>query len=110
MKEYYGINQRNKMELLKKLREEQKRYRDWLLTQAPEEILKHTCEYTAREDIVLSMEDLAITGEQAELLLSLQSPLEDLCKDYQKMDTGNTDIILNCLENRLSDIRKRRGD
>ncbi len=32
-------------------------YRAWLLSQPPEEILKHTYEYTVREDILMSLEN-----------------------------------------------------
>lgn len=41
-------------QLYNKMKAEQDSYRSWILCQAPEEILKHTYEYTVREDIVLS--------------------------------------------------------
>ena len=40
---------------------EQDKYRDWLKSQPPEEILHHTYEYTVREDIVMAMEELELT-------------------------------------------------
>lgn len=39
--------------LYDKMKAEQDKYRDWLLSQPPEEILNHTYEYTMREDIVM---------------------------------------------------------
>ena len=38
-------------QLYDKMKAEQDKYRDWLLSQPPEEILNHTYEYTMREDI-----------------------------------------------------------
>lgn len=37
--------------LYDKMKAEQDKYRDWLLSQPPEEILNHTYEYTMREDM-----------------------------------------------------------
>lgn len=42
--------------LYKKVFAEQEKYREWLLSQPPNEILNHCYEYTVREDIVLALE------------------------------------------------------
>ena len=44
--------------LFEKMSDEQDKFRDWLKSQPPEEILHHTYEYTVREDIVMAMEEL----------------------------------------------------
>lgn len=44
--------------LYDKMKAEQDKYKDWLLSQPPEEILNHTYEYTMREDIVMCMEEM----------------------------------------------------
>lgn len=44
--------------LYNKMAQEQETYRAWLLKQPPEEILRHTYEYTVREDILMAMEEL----------------------------------------------------
>ena len=41
--------------LYEKMATEQEKYRDWLKSQPPEEILHHTYEYTVREDIVMAV-------------------------------------------------------
>ena len=51
--------------LYEKMAAEQDKYRDWLKSQPPEEILNHTYEYTVREDIVMAMEELELTDAQA---------------------------------------------
>ena len=43
--------------LYEKMAAEQDKFRDWLKSQPPEEILKHTYEYTVREDILMAMEE-----------------------------------------------------
>ena len=42
--------------LYEKMATEQEKYRDWLKSQPPEEILHHTYEYTVREDVLMSLE------------------------------------------------------
>ena len=43
--------------LLDKMREEQATYRSWLIRQPPEEILKHTFEFTVRADILAAVHE-----------------------------------------------------
>ena len=49
-------NEELNTELYKKLFAEQEKFKGWLLTQPPSEILNHAYEYVMREDIVLAME------------------------------------------------------
>ena len=42
--------------LYEKMKAEQDKYRDWLASQEPSEILNHTYEYTMREDIVMCIQ------------------------------------------------------
>ena len=71
------------MALYEKMAAEQDKYRDWLKSQPPEEILHHTYEYTIREDIVMAMEELELTDAQAEALLESPSPLEDVYRYFE---------------------------
>ena len=68
--------------LYEKMAAEQDKYRDWLKSQPPEEILHHTYEYTVREDIVMAMED------------------------FEKLETGYMDVIRDSIENRADDVCK----
>ena len=45
--------------LYEKMSDEQDKFRDWLKSQPPEEILHHTYEYTVREDIWQTVADRA---------------------------------------------------
>ena len=77
--------------LYEKMAAEQDKYRDWLKSQPPEEILHHTYEYTVREDIVMAMEDLELTDAQAQALLDSPTPLADVYRHFE-----NRDICPNC--------------
>ena len=79
--------------LYEKMATEQEKYRDWLKSQPPEEILHHTYEYTVREDIVMAMEELELTDAQAQALLESSSPLADVYRYFEKLETGHMDVI-----------------
>lgn len=44
---------------------EMKKFTDWLLTQPPEEILKHAYVYSVKQDILLELDSIDLTAEQA---------------------------------------------
>ena len=50
--------------LYEKMAAEQDKFRDWLKSQPPEEVLNHAYEYTIREDIVMAMEELELTRSE----------------------------------------------
>lgn len=61
--------------LYKKVFAEQEQYREWLLSQPPDEILNHCYEYTVREDIVLALEEYDLSDKQCKALLNRPVPL-----------------------------------
>ena len=74
--------------LFEKMTAEQDKFRDWLKSQSPEEVLNHAYEYTIREDIVMAMEELELTDAQAQALLDSPSPLADVYRYFEKLETG----------------------
>lgn len=90
--------------LYEKMFEEQAKYRGWLLTQPPEEILNHTYEYTVREDILMSLENNDISDEQAAALLKSSSPLDDVFREFEKLETGYMDTVLECITDRADSV------
>lgn len=90
--------------LCKKMRTEQEVCRSWLLSQSPEEILNHTLEYSTREDILMAMEFLNLSGKQMAALLSSPSPLADLYKDFSNMTTDYMEDLQSCIEDRVDSI------
>ena len=74
--------------LYQKMFAEQEKYKAWLLSLSPAEILNHAYEYTSREDILLSLEENDLTRAQATALLKSPGPLADIFKDWEKRETG----------------------
>ena len=69
------MNEALQQSLYDKLSREQDKYRDWLKGQPPEEILHHSYEYTVREDILMSMEELTLSEAETRALLLSPSPM-----------------------------------
>ena len=93
--------------LYDKMKAEQDKYRDWLLSQLPEEILNHTYEYTMREDIVMCMEELELSPQQAKALLRSPCPLDDVYKEFKDREVEHMDTIRDSIETRANDVLKR---
>ena len=72
--------------LYERMTAEQDKFRKWLLSQPPDEILNHAYEYSVREDVLIILEDIALDGRDARALLNSPSPLADIYKDWQKRD------------------------
>ena len=60
--------------LYEKMAAEQDKFRDWLKSQPPEEILHHAYEYTVREDILMAMEELELPDAQAKRAAGVAVP------------------------------------
>ena len=86
--------------LYEKMAAEQDKFRDWLKSQPPEEILKHTYEYTVREDILMAMEELDLPQSRAAALLASPSPLADVYKEFADRETSYMDVVRNSIEQR----------
>lgn len=86
---------------------EQEKYRDWLLSQPPAEILNHTYEYTMREDMLMSLESHDLTDKQAKALLKSTCPLGDIFKEWENRETDHMDNIRDTIENRANVVIQR---
>lgn len=97
-------------ELYDKMKAEQDKYRDWLLSQEPSEILNHTYEYTMREDIVMAMEDLELSPKRAKALLKSPCPLSDVYEEFKDRETEHMDTIRDSIESRADIVLKREAE
>ena len=86
--------------LYEKMFAEQEKYRDWLLTQPPEEILNHTYEYTVREDILMSLEFHDLPDAEVRALLKSPTPLADVFLEWDNRENGYMDDIWETVESR----------
>ena len=95
-------------QLYNKMRAEQDSYRNWILCQSPEEILKHTYEYTVREDIVICMEDLELDAERAKALLRSTCPLSDVFHEFRDRETGHMEELRDSIETEAGNSLQRQ--
>ena len=96
--------------LYEKMAAEQDKFRDWLKSQPPAEVLNYAYESTVREDIVIAMEELELTDAQAQALLDLPTPLADVYRHFERLETGYMDVIRDSIENRADDVCKARAE
>ena len=70
--------------LYEKMKAEQDKYRDWLLTQEPAEILNHTYEYPC--------------------------PLDDVYEEFKDREVEHMDTIRDSIETRADQVIKRENE
>lgn len=92
--------------LYEKMKAEQKQYREWLLTQPPDEILNHTYEYTMRQDILIAMEEQRLSDKQAQALLKSPCPLADVYKHFRNQEHGHMEQIRSAIETRANKVMR----
>ena len=96
--------------LYERMKEEQDHYKEWLLSQPPDEILNHAYEYSVREDVLASLEDVDLDGKDARALLKSPSPLADIYKDWQKRDPTYMEDIRDTILDRARVIIQREKE
>ena len=89
------MNEALQQSLYDKLSREQDKYRDWLKGQPPEEILHHSYEYTVREDILMSMEELTLSEAETRALLLSPSPMAILYNKFSVFYVGKVCFVSN---------------
>ncbi len=87
---------------------EQEKFKEWLLSQPPEEILHHAYEYALREDILLSLEYNDLTDSQARALLKSEDILSDAFKDFEKKETGYMEDVCEMVKSRANILPERQ--
>ena len=102
-----NMNEALQQSLYDKLSREQDKYRDWLKCQPPEEILHHSYEYTVREDILMSMEELTLSEAETRALLLSPSPMAILYDKFSDLETGYMDTIRDSVEATAKDEAKK---
>lgn len=94
-----------KKQLMKKAEKEQSIYREWLLSQEPEEILNHTYEYTMREDILLKLDEMEFDETQLKELLKVPDLMDSIYQKYTKFDTEYMELIEESVRQQARPIR-----
>ena len=73
--------------LYQRMTAEQEQYRNWLLGQPPDEILRHASEYTVRADVLYALDGSELTNGQLKALLKSSRPLADIFDAWQNWDS-----------------------
>ena len=89
------------MALLGKMQEEQGTFRAQLLSQTPEEVLKHAFEYSAREGILSMMQWRTLDEPSYMALLASPAPLAALYAQYHDMDSEREDFLRECIDTKI---------
>ena len=97
-------NEKLNQQLYEKMSADQDKYRDWLTSQPPEEILNHAYEYSVREDILMAVEDMSLPADKVQALLSSNAPLDEIYNDFSQIEGDHMDIIRGCIETRANDL------
>lgn len=84
--------------LYRKIETEQERFKEWLLTLPPEQILGHCYEFTVRENILIAMENNDLPLKSATALLESKDVISEVYETYQKREVGEVTIAWECIE------------
>ena len=84
--------------LYKKMFDEQESFKAQLRDASPQEIMYNAYELVIREDILLSMEENALSSEQARVLLKSDHPLGDLFLKWESRESGHMNEIREIIE------------
>ena len=84
--------------LYEKMAAEQDKYRDWLKSQPPAEVLNHAYEYTVREDILVSLEYNDLEDSQARALLKSGKPLKQIFERWEDKETSHRENIWDTVQ------------
>lgn len=95
-------------QLTDKMTAEFNSFRDWLLTQPPEEILNHAYEYSTKQDIMLNVADADLSPGQTETLLRSPCPLEDVYHDFTHLDNTERNYALYQIVEQRADIEMEK--
>ena len=84
--------------LYKEMFAEQKDYKDWLLSQPAEVILRNAYDYVMREDILLSLEYNDLSDRYATVLLNMDKPLAAVFSKLEHSDSSHMEHVWECVE------------
>ena len=97
-------NEEMMRQLYERMAAEQQKYKAWLLEQPPNVILDNACKFTVREDIVMAMEELELTDAQAAALLRSRTPLADVYRAWERVETRRMDDVRDVIEARANAV------
>ena len=82
----------------------QERFKAYLLTVSPHEVLEQAYEYVCREDILLALENNDLSSKQAMALMKSDTPLADVFQKREEWETGHMDDVWACVESTANGV------
>ena len=93
-------------QLYQKMADEQAAYREYLLSLQPDEILGNAYEYATREDVLMALENDALSRKQAAALLKSEKPLEAVYRHHEAHGRSRMEDIWNSVEAKANAIMR----
>ena len=90
--------------LYHKMFAEQERFKAYLLTVSPHEVLQQAYEYVCREDVLLALENNDLSSKQAMALMKSDTPLADVFQKWEEWETGHMDDVWACVESKANAV------
>ncbi len=90
--------------LYKKMFAEQEVFKEKLLSMSPKEVLEHSYEYLAREDLLLNLECNDLSARQCQALLRLKDTLASLYQRWLKIEDSRMEEIREMTEAYADDL------
>ena len=94
--------------LYKKMFAEQEKYKEWLETQSPGTVMLNSYEYTAREDLLLSLEYYDLPDELAKALLESDTPLKEAYEAFHQRESNYLEEVFSCLESAAASLIREK--
>lgn len=106
-------NEELNFNLYTKMRQEFDSFRDSLMGQPAEEILKSAYEFAAKEDILYCVQENEFSDKQCKALIKLEKPLDAVFRHYEKYGRSRMPDLYDAVDAKANaqlrkEIRKRR--
>jgi len=94
--------------LYHKMYAEQERFKAYLMSTTPHEVLELAYEYVCREDILLCLENNDLSARHAEALIKSDTPLSDVFAKWESWDNKQMRHILECAEHCANEVLRAK--
>lgn len=95
-------NEELNVNLCTKMRREFESFRDSLMRQPAEEILRSAYEYAAKEDILYCVQENEFSAKQCKALMKLEKPLDAVFQHYEKHSRSRMPDLYDAVEGKAN--------
>lgn len=95
--------------LYDKISKEQEQYIAWLKTQPPEIILENAYEFTVRDYVLETVNDIELSPKEARALLKAKRPLAEIIEQFGTNDLGYRDVLSQTIKDSAAVLMKKEA-